>query len=819
MASSSSTKLPETLKFKRIVEAARGKIRGTILFDGEEIKWSADAGGRITTIPVQEIEAIQWSPLGRECRLRIYMIGDAQAAFRGFAAADFNLIRPYCDQKYHKKVEVLEINTTGHNYGDIDFKGNVLRHTLNNKCTFEIPLSAVSQSVIQGKHEISLLFHEDDTTGQEEEVLTEMRIYVPPKEDLEDDEVTALELLNEQIIDRAGIRVNASDSISKLESIMFTTPRGKYDIEFYKSFFKLHGSSFNYKILYQHVVRLMMMESHDKNHHYFIVNLEPPIRQGRTSYPYLIMQLKSEEKITIENNIDESELENNTLISQSMAGPIKDIVWRLFKFLSKRSVTVPGKDFVSVQNTSCISCSLKANFGHLYFFKKSFFFIMKPPTYIRHDQISTVEFERLKNSGTGRVFDIVLTMRDDTNYTFTNIDKNEFRNVFTWMKERQIRIGNIDESAEIAKRSRGRAGARDINFRHDAYKEALGDDDDEDEDEDEDYEQKSDDDEDEDESEDDSEASGDDEVNQHIRKKKSIRSKDDGDDEKVSSKGKSSKSPKRPKRARNAFTFFSSATRKKVEEENPEAKFVEVGKLLGERWKALSEEEKKPFMDKANEDKERYQKEKAQFDEENPGEAGSKRKRKDKNAPKRAKSAFMLFVQKRRKTVKEENPNLKFGEISKLMGEKWKELPDDEKKEFLNAAKNDKIRAEKEKEKYDEEHKDDDDDSPKRKKKRKKAPGEPKRPLSAYMFFAKNNRASIVGENPGKQPKEIMSLVAEKWRALDDDDKKEFNDLAKKDKTRYKEEMAAFKKKSQSDNPSDTSMKVEEETDDDEEED
>ena len=39
----------------------------------------------------------------------------------------------------------------------------------------------------------------------------------------------------------------------------------------------------------------------------------------------------------------------------------------------------------------------------------------------------------------------------------------------------------------------------------------------------------------------------------------------------------------------------------------------EVGKLLGEKWKGLSDKEKKPYEDKAKNDKERYEREKASY--------------------------------------------------------------------------------------------------------------------------------------------------------------------------------------------------------------
>ncbi|KAI0744791.1 high mobility group box domain-containing protein, partial [Earliella scabrosa] len=74
---------------------------------------------------------------------------------------------------------------------------------------------------------------------------------------------------------------------------------------------------------------------------------------------------------------------------------------------------------------------------------------------------------------------------------------------------------------------------------------------------------------------------------------------------------------------------------------------------------------------------------------------------KDPKAPKRALSAYMFFSQDWRERIKAENPDAGFGEIGKLLGAKWKELDEEEKKPYLDQAAADKARAEQEKNEYD----------------------------------------------------------------------------------------------------------------------
>ncbi|KAF7320951.1 hypothetical protein HMN09_00181800 [Mycena chlorophos] len=93
------------------------------------------------------------------------------------------------------------------------------------------------------------------------------------------------------------------------------------------------------------------------------------------------------------------------------------------------------------------------------------------------------------------------------------------------------------------------------------------------------------------------------------------------------------------------------------------------------------------------------------------------RKKKDPNAPKRALSAYMFFSQAARKDVQAENPDASFGEVGKLLGAKWKEMDEEERKPYTDMAADDKIRAEREKNEYEASNKsanasggDDDDD-------------------------------------------------------------------------------------------------------------
>ncbi|WFD29567.1 Non-histone chromosomal protein 6 [Malassezia sp. CBS 17886] len=79
-----------------------------------------------------------------------------------------------------------------------------------------------------------------------------------------------------------------------------------------------------------------------------------------------------------------------------------------------------------------------------------------------------------------------------------------------------------------------------------------------------------------------------------------------------------------------------------------------------------------------------------------------------------------------------------------------------------------------------------------RKTKAKKDPAAPKRPLSAYMFFSQDWRERVKTENPDAGFGDVGRLLGTKWKEMSDEDKKPYNDMADRDKTRAESEKAAY---------------------------
>lgn len=81
---------------------------------------------------------------------------------------------------------------------------------------------------------------------------------------------------------------------------------------------------------------------------------------------------------------------------------------------------------------------------------------------------------------------------------------------------------------------------------------------------------------------------------------------DDEDDQPKKKKKKKKRDPNMPKRPMTAFFFFLSKVRAQVTEEFPDMKVSERSKVMGERWRALSADEKQEFIDMNTEAKAAY---------------------------------------------------------------------------------------------------------------------------------------------------------------------------------------------------------------------
>ena len=174
-------------------------------------------------------------------------------------------------------------------------------------------------------------------------------------------------------------------------------------------------------------------------------------------------------------------------------------------------------------------------------------------------------------------------------------------------------------------------------------------------------------------------------------------------------------------------------------------------------------------------------------------------KKKDKNAPKKNVSSWILYCKAERPKIKREFPDMKPQDIMKELSKRWKIAKEDDEvlKEFADEARKDKERYEEEKKDYiPEVNSEYEEESPKKKEKKIKKikkEGEPKRPKSAWLFFCEQERKTLAKEGNAPKGRDILVELSKRWKVINDKKKKKFNKLAEKAKEEYVEDMKKFK--------------------------
>ncbi len=259
----------------------------------------------------------------------------------------------------------------GWNWGKAEFSKAELIFNVQNRPFFEIPYSEIANTNLAGRNEISVDFSVNEdakansskgpvkglkaTAGKDQ--LMEMRFYIPGTttkkeaegEDASDaeEEKNAVTLFYETLIEKAEIGESAGDTIASFLDVLHLTPRGRFDIDMYDSSFRLRGKTYDYKIQYDAIKKFMVLPKPDEMHVMLCVGLDPPLRQGQTRYPFVVMQFKRDEEVTLDLNLTDEELESKykDRLQAHYEQPLNLVVTYIFKGLANKKITAPAKDF------------------------------------------------------------------------------------------------------------------------------------------------------------------------------------------------------------------------------------------------------------------------------------------------------------------------------------------------------------------------------------------------------------------------------------------------------------------------------------------
>ena len=366
----------------------------------------------------------------------------------------------------------------GWNWGKGEMGRNELVFNVRNQPAFEIPYSEISNTNLAGKNEVAVEFSvpadRDDTgtnghlggayakgkkMGAAVDQLTEMRFYIPGTEtrktktedggDADDgepeQEQNAANLFYEQLMDKAEIGEVAGDTFATFLDVLHLTPRGRFDIDLYEKSFRLRGKTYDYKIPYENAKRFFLLPKPDDMHQLLCIGLDPPLRQGQTRYPFLVMQFRKEEEVNIELNMTEEDLKKYSgKLQARYEEPIGLVVSKIFRGLTGRKLIQPSHDFSSHHQMAGVKCSIKANEGYLFCLDRAFLFVPKPSTYISFDHVAVVTMSRVGGAvSASRTFDITVTLkRGGGEHQFSNINREEQAPLEAFLKIKDIKTKN-----------------------------------------------------------------------------------------------------------------------------------------------------------------------------------------------------------------------------------------------------------------------------------------------------------------------------------------------------------------------------------------
>lgn len=592
------------------------QTKGRLKMTDQNIVFKNNKTGKVEQINAADMDFVNFQRMLDTYGIRIFMKNGSLHRFSGFKDGDQEKIATYFKKNYKQEMLEKELSFRGWNWGTASFNGSLLSFNVDNKTSFEVPLDVVSQCT-PGKNEVTMEFHQSDEGPVS---LMEVRFHIPTTETAETDPVDAF---YQNVMNKASVISVSGDAIAIFREIHCLTPRGRYDIKIFSTFFQLHGKTFDYKIPMSTVLRLFLLPHKDSRQMFFVLSLDPPIKQGQTRYHYLVILFNMEDETSVELPFSDEDLKTKyeNKLTKELSGPVYEVLGKIMKVLINRKLTGPGS-FIGHSGTPAISCSFKAAAGYLYPLERGFIYVHKPPIHIRFEEISTVNFAR--SGGSNRSFDFEVELRAGTVYTFSSIEKEEYNKMFDFITSKKLPVKNTGKGGAKTGYSMDDFGDSDNENEPDAYLERV---------------------------------------------KAEAKEREDDDDDQ--DEDESTDEDFKPNEAESdvAEEFDSNASSSGSSDESDAA-----GSGGGDKEKKKKEKERSKETERKKEKKAA-----SSSSSKEKGSAASKSKakaKKDDGRPKRPTTAFMIYMTENREKIKSDNPGISFTDIAKKAGEIWKEMTD-----------------------------------------------------------------------------------------------------------------------------------------------
>ncbi|PJF17714.1 High mobility group (HMG) box domain-containing protein [Paramicrosporidium saccamoebae] len=442
-----------TLSYDQVyLQSLTAKSAGKLKLAQGGLGWKESSTAQVTTLASADFSSIAWFRAMRGYELRIYLKDGSVHKFDGLPAEALEELKDFVKEHYQVPFETKELSVKGWNWGKAEIDGNHLEFKVGDRMAFDLPLKEVTNAVVTIKDEIAIEFSQPENVDKKTDTLVEMRLYVPGNEsdsaEEGDEGLDAAKSLCEKIKGFSEMNQVTGEVIVSLPELPCIVPRGRFQMDMTPSYLRLHGKSYDHKILYSSIVKLFLLPKADEMHVLFVLALDPPIRQGQTRYPFLVFQFNKDEEIEVAlQNIDEETIKSKYegKLQMQYDAPTFEVVSTLFRLLAGQKIIVPGS-FRSQGNGNSIKCAFKANEGFLYPLERNILFLPKPVTLIPNGEISHVEFARMgSGSGNPRSFDLKFYLKSGQDVSFSNIAKEEYQFLEDFLKQKNIDFRSKDE--------------------------------------------------------------------------------------------------------------------------------------------------------------------------------------------------------------------------------------------------------------------------------------------------------------------------------------------------------------------------------------
>jgi structure-specific recognition protein 1 len=459
-------------------EGGGAQVAGSLKVGESALEWRSSGTDKRVALKGAEVESATWYPQGPFAQVWVQQRAGPLHKLDGFRGKDFDQVASALSAAgVRGGLRKGELATSGGNWvrASVDGSALFLRDDAGKPLSV-LPLDAVAQCALPGasKTELEVQLAEDDTVARTDECLIEMRLAYPGggDDDAGGDDAGAsaaaaaassssaaasgaggggvgtAEALHNAIASKTKLGA-AGAPLVEFSDLNFLTPRGRYSVELYGAFMHLAGAQYEYKIAYRSVARMFYLEvppaqgMKEVTRVLLVISLDDPVRQGERRFPHLVLNIENVD-FSLDHTGIPAEERSKLGLADKTEGLMPKVVATVLRALTNKHLLTTGS-FRSAKDNMAVKCSVQTSEGYLYPLERSFFFVHKPATYIRYNDIAQIEFSRV-GAGASKVrsstFDMSVKCKkidgaaEQRRYNFVGIDREELPKLLAYLKDK-----------------------------------------------------------------------------------------------------------------------------------------------------------------------------------------------------------------------------------------------------------------------------------------------------------------------------------------------------------------------------------------------